>query len=139
MSTSKCRSSFLSALSVTILERWRTAPKLRRYPAGSSWGSGGLGMSILGLSPGEKGVMGVGGPLEPEVPPDVRFMMRELESPRGDLMLDSPDAREDMDLEVESDGLDLVSTTGFGAFSRRENSPMLFVTRCALSMARRWA
>lgn len=73
---------------------------------------------------GEKGVMGVEGPLEPAVPAEVRFIMREFERPRGDLVLDSPEAREEMDWELWSGGF--VSTTGFGAFSRLENKPMVY-------------
>ena len=93
-------------------------------------------MSILGKEgtrPGEKGVMGVEAPF---VLPEDRFIMRELEIPSGDLMLEEPEAREDMDLEVERDGF--VSATGFAAFSRREKSPMAPCVAVRPSQWPRW-
>jgi hypothetical protein len=45
--------------------------------------------------------------------------------PVGDWMLEEPaEANEDMDLEVERDGC-FFSGAGFGALSRRENSPII--------------
>lgn len=122
MSTSKWRNSSLHAFAVTILHRSRTAPKLRRYPAGSSCGSGGLGMATLGIGPGEKGVSGVPGPPPVlVVPADVRFMMRALVL-MGVMMLEEPDVREDFDCELESVGCGLAAA--FGARSLLENKPM---------------
>lgn len=105
MSTSKWFSSLRNALSVTILDRARTAPKLRRYPTGSSCGSGGFGMSILGML-GEKGVGGVPVPEVLAVPADERFMfmMRPVEKP-GDLMLEEPELSDDFDLELLREGV----------------------------------
>ena len=121
MSTSKWRSSSLYAFAVTILQRSRTAPKLRRYPAGSSCGSGGLGMATLDIGLGEKGVSGVPGPpVVLVVPADVRFKMRPLVL-IGVMMLEEPEVREDLDCELESVGGGLAT---FGALSLLENRPM---------------
>lgn len=49
--------------------------------------------------------------------------MRDDVKPRGDLMLEDPEASEDMDCEVERDGC--FSATGFAAFSLLENRPMV--------------
>lgn len=83
-------------------------------------------MAVAGFKPGEKGVRGVCGPLEPLVPAEVRFIMRELEVPMGDLMLDE-EASEDIDCDVDRAGLG--SATGFAAFSRREKRPMFPASR----------
>lgn len=98
-------------------------------------------MSILGnmlFRLGEKGVSGVAGPLVLVVPAEVRFMMRELVVvPMGDLMLEDPEASEDIDCEVESDGYASATATGFATFSRLEKSPMFSLcVQDWLSMAR---
>jgi hypothetical protein len=49
MSTSKWFNSFLLAFSNTKEHLSLTAPMLLRYPAGSTFGSGVLGMSTLGM------------------------------------------------------------------------------------------
>lgn len=118
MSTSKCFRSFRRALSVTILHRSRTAGRLRRYPAGSSCGSGGLGRSILGMWwAGEKGVSGVLGPL---VPPEVRFRIwRWVVVAAGDWREEVPDFRDALDCDVDNDGL-----VALAALSFRENRPI---------------
>ena len=89
-------------------------------------------MSIRGMAgvTGEKDVPGVEmPPLVLVVPAEVRFIMRDDEKPlMGDLMLEEPEVREDLDCEVERmRGEWLESTMGLGAFSRREKRPMVFV------------
>lgn len=49
MLTSKWFNSFFFAFSRIIEHRSRTAPMLRRYPAGSTCGSGALGSLIFGM------------------------------------------------------------------------------------------
>lgn len=87
-------------------------------------------MSIRGMAGvvGENEVLGVEvPPLVLVVPAEVRFIMREDEKPpTGDLMLDEPEVREDLDCEVERMWAGLESAMGLGAFSRREKRPMFF-------------
>jgi hypothetical protein len=68
MSTSKWFSWFAFAFSSTARHLSRTAPMLRRYPAGSTFGSGAFGSGILGSMEGiaidifeKPGVAGVTG------------------------------------------------------------------------------
>lgn len=114
MSTSKCFNSLRIALSVTILLRSLTAPKLLRYPAGSSCGSGGRGRSTLGIEVGEKGVKGVPGVVL--VPEDLFIVVLRG---GGDLMLEAPEAM--LTFDVLIDGL----PEALGAFSLREKRPIL--------------
>lgn len=114
MSTSKCFNSFRRAFSVTILLLSLTAPRLRRYPAGSSWGSGGRGRSTFGMGTGEKGVKGVPGVV---LPPEVLFIV--MLRGGGDLMLDVPECM--LTFEVLIEGL----PEAFGTFSLREKRPIL--------------
>ena len=119
ISTSKCLRSFRSALSVTILLLSLTAPKLRKYPAGSSCGSGGRGKSILGILTGDIGDMGVPGVLAAEV----RFRkFRWAPAPAGgDLRLD------ECELMLTLDGFVLIDGSTFGFFSLREKRPIVMV------------
>lgn len=121
MSTSKCLSSFLTALVVMTLDLSLTAARFLRYPAGSSSGSGGFGRSILGTC-GEKGESGVFGAEVLFVPAELRFMARELKVPAGDLMLELPESRLTWDWTVVRDGLD---ETPLVDLSFLENMPML--------------
>lgn len=124
ISTSKCFKSFFCALAVTILHRSRTALRLRKYPAGSSCGSGGLGMSILakaGFGPGEKGVSGVPGPAVLVVPADVLLMTRVLVL-MGLTMLEEPDVSDDLD--CDDDSVCCGFSAVFGALSLLENRPI---------------
>lgn len=119
MSTLKCRSWFLNAFSVTILLLSRTAARLRRYPAGSSCGSGGRGISTLERGTGENGVMGVPGVTL--LPPEVRFIPPILLVMKGgDLTLEFPEARLELDGAVSIEGL----PSDFSVFLR-EKSPIL--------------
>lgn len=118
ISTSKCFSSFLNALSVTILLLSLTAPRLRRYPAGSSCGSGGRGRSILGSLTGDMGDMGVPGVLAAEV----RLRkFRWAPAPGGDLRLEA------CELMLTLDGFVLIDGSTFGFFSLREKRPIVTV------------
>jgi len=79
---------------------------------------------------GEKGVRGEPGLLLDEaVPAEVRFiMLRVLPRMPGDLMLEDPEVREDLDCEVDRDlGLVLLLSSALGALSLREKSPMAAV------------
>lgn len=93
-------------------------------------------MSMRGMAGvvGENEVLGVEvPPLVLVVPAEVRFIMREDEKPpMGDLMLEEPEVREDLDCEVERMWAGLESTMGLGAFSRREKRPMFFAGLCVL-------
>lgn len=121
MSTSKCLSSFLTALVVMTLDLSLTAARFLRYPAGSRSGSGGFGRSILGTC-GEKGESGVLGAEVLFVPAELRFMARELKVPAGDLMLELPESRLTWDWTVVRDGLDV---TPLVDLSFLEKIPML--------------
>lgn len=125
ISTSKWRSSFLYALAVTILHLSRTAGKLRKYPAGSSCGSGGRGMAMLGIGLGEKGVTGVvDPPVVLAVPADVRFMTREPVL-MGEMTLEDPDVSDDFDCEAGSVGCGFLGA--LGTLPLFENKPMSVV------------
>jgi hypothetical protein len=109
----------VSAFSVTILDLSRTALRLRRYAAGSRFGSGAFGMSILGIM-GEKGVKGVEGTLPLAVPPEARFMEREL-TLMGDLRFSWSDWK----LEVECESP--VTFFAFGGLGFFEKSPIVYL------------
>lgn len=76
-----------------LRHRSRTEPRLRKYPAGSRAGSGGLGRSIFGAF-GENGVRGVVAGVEAMLwpPAEERFSARGV--CEGDLMLDDPECTE---------------------------------------------
>lgn len=121
MSTSKCLSSFLTALVVMTLDLSLTAARFLRYPAGSRSGSGGFGRSTLGTC-GEKGDSGVFGAEVLFVPAELRFRARELKVPAGDLMLELPESRLTWDCTVVRDGFDV---TPLVDLSFLEKIPML--------------
>lgn len=93
ISTSKWFNSFLFAFFSTTEHRSRTALMLRRYPAGSTCGSGGLGRAILGMVGGmdilEK--PGVAGDLSEEADEMELISAREDEFLRDEEVMVEPD------------------------------------------------
>lgn len=78
-----------------------------------------------GSGPGEKGVSGVPGPPVLVVPAEVRCMMRVVALVlMGAMMLEEPEASDDLDCEPEREGCGCWSLGALGALSLLENKPM---------------
>jgi hypothetical protein len=111
ISTSKWFKVFVIAFSATMFDRSRTAPRLRKYAAGSRFGSGGFGISTFG----ENGVRGVVGMLAPVA--DALLKERPFEL-MGDLSVSWSDWK--LVVEFESPGNSLPTTLGaFGFLEKR--------------------